>query len=411
MGLYKRCDCRGRRRERCGHPWWGSFRGQRISLGKWADCHVDSKPEAQAVLDEVRLAIRQGTFTLAGRRARPVDVLTFSQLADFYWERDGRKLKSADTLKYRLEGLKAHFADRAPGDIRAGDIEDFLAGLEQPGRFQKRHATVRERQPSTINRWRALLRRVFSWAVENDYLDRTPFNKPGVRASLVKARPENDSRDRRLSDSEFRRLMATAGPRLKPLIVVALYTGMRRGEMLKLTWSDLDAHPGWIRLRSRTTKSGRPRILPIHPDVQAVFDFLRTDAMGQPKPSAAPVFSNEVGEPVRNFREAWSGALKRAGIIGFRWHDLRHEFGSRNLECGASIIHVRDLLGHSDVKMTQRYLNLTDDNLRAQVHKLPSLTNLDDRLPSADKVSQSLHTPASAQTDALSGPSFDRRIS
>ena len=233
-------------------------------MAKWADCEIESKPDAQAVLDEVRLAIRQGEFTTGGRRARPVDALTFSQLADFYWQRDGRRLKSADTLKYRLEGLKAHFADRAPRDIRAGDIEGFLAGLEQPGRFQKRHASVRERQPSTINRWRALLRRVFSWAVENDYLERTPFNKPGVRASLVKPRPENDPRDRRLSDSEFRRLIASAGERLKPLIVVALYTGMRRGEMLQLTWSDVDSRPGWIRLRSQTTKSGACAIRP-HP--------------------------------------------------------------------------------------------------------------------------------------------------
>lgn len=168
--------------------------------------------------------------------------------------------------------------------------------------------------------------------------------------------------------------MGAASPTLKLLIVAAIQTGMRRGEMLKLTWADLDARPGWIRLRASTTKTGRERFVPIHPNVQGVIDFLRVDANGEKKPADGRVFSNEVGEPIKSFATAFRNARERDGVANFRWHDLRHEFGSRILETGGNIIEARDLLGHTDVKTTLRYLNLTDDHLKAAVNRLADTT-------------------------------------
>jgi hypothetical protein len=87
MGLYKICEHKGRVRDRCEHAWWGSFRGIRVSLTKWANRDIHTKAEAQAVLDEVRTAIRAGTFEADGRAPQAVSPLTFREFAEIYKER------------------------------------------------------------------------------------------------------------------------------------------------------------------------------------------------------------------------------------------------------------------------------------------------------------------------------------
>ena len=207
-------------------------------------------------------------------------------------------LRSADTIEYRMTTIKAHFADRPLADVRTADVEDFLAGLREPSVLGPHQKSERIRTPTTINRYRSQLVQMFNFAGQRDYLELTPFNKPGHRQTLIKADPrEKDiKRTRRLSEDEEQRLLTAAAPHLKLLITAALYTGMRRGEMLALTWEDLVERPGWIRLRGATTKSGKTRWVPVLPQVQAVFDFLRSDANGDPKPIDGAVFSNEVGE-------------------------------------------------------------------------------------------------------------------
>ena len=126
---------------------------------------------------------------------------------------------------------------------------------------------------------------------------------------------EDNSRHRRLSVDEEKRLLAEAPVHLRPLIIFASDTGLRRGEMLGLRWDDLEARPGWIRVRGETAKSRRTRWVPIGTGrLRQVLDFLRSDASGQRKPSDAAVFSNEVGEPIRYFQTAWRATLRRAGI-------------------------------------------------------------------------------------------------
>jgi integrase len=244
-----------------------------------------------------------------------------------------------------------------------------------------------------------------------DHLERTPFNKPGVRRSLIPAEAEDNKRRRRLSEAEEARLMTAAAPLLKLLITAALYSGMRRGEMLSLTWDDLDARPGWIRLRGDTTKSGKTRFVPVLPKVQAVFDFLRNDANGDQKPETCVVFSNEVGEPICDFRTAWTNALRRAEIRDYRWHDLRHEFASRLAELGVPMVQVRDLLGHASVVTTERYETQHDERLKAAVEKLaePKSEPPADEQPAG--VSQSLHTEQPGNTDHRSVPTRSALIS
>jgi len=361
-------------------------------LAKWADQDVPSKADAQAVLDTFRAAIRDYmragiqrdallTRLRAGQKAQQATAqpLTFSAFADVYLDRyvKANGLKSVATIECRMATIKAHFGDRALTDIRTADLEDFLAHLRQPMVLAPGQKTERTRRPATVNRYRSQLVQMFNWAISRDYVERSPFAKGGQ--TLIHATYEDNKRDRPLSADEEQRLLATAAPHLKLMITAALYSGMRRGEMLALTWADVTDRAGWIRLRGDTTKSGKTRWVPIHPNVQAVLDFLRTDANGDDKPADGPVFSNEVGEAAQFPKTAWQAALGRAKIRNFRWHDLRHEFAGRLTERGVPLVHVRDLLGHVSVTTTERYETQQADRLKAAMQMLPG-----DERPAAD---------------------------
>lgn len=433
MGLFKRCPHKGRNRDRCGDPWWGSFKGHRVSLAQWTNRDINTKDEAQAALDELRAAVRAAeraglhgkavrAALQAGRNGKDPgqagQALTFRAFADLYVKGYVKlnALKSEDTITYRMEILKDHFGDRPLADIRTADIEDFLADLKTPAKLGPKQKTERARRPATINRYRSQLVQMFNWAVSRDYLERTPFQK-GTK-TLIPTMREDNKRDRRLSPEAETALLNAAAPHLKLLIKAALYSGMRRGEMLALTWADLDARPGWIRLRGDTTKSGKTRWVPMHPNVQAVFDFLKTDANGEDKPADAKVFSNEVGEPICYFQTAWKAALRRANITNYRWHDLRHEFASRLAERGVPLVQVRDLLGHASVTTTERYDTQQAERLRAAVQLLNQSEKPEsdqqasdpagqagEAAPSAE-VSHSLHSRSDTTTDPASDPEF-----
>ena len=120
---------------------------------------------------------------------------------------------------------------------------------------------------------------------------------------------------------------------------------------------DLGGPRGSARLigpRGDTTKSGRTRFVPIATArLRAVLDFLRLDAAGEQKPAEAPVFSNQVGDPIRYFEGPWRSACRQAGVTDFRWHDLRHEYASQLAERGVPLSQVRDLMDHASIVTTE----------------------------------------------------------
>jgi integrase len=234
--------------------------------------------------------------------------------------------------------------------------------LKQPGLMAKNRKIARVRRPATINRYLTLLGHMFNWAVGREYLERSPFRR-GNQA-LIQHEQEDNLRHRRLSPDEEKALFAKSADHLKPLMIMALDAGLRRGEMLSLTWGDVDVRPGWLRLRGETTKSGKTRWVPISTmRLRGVLDFLGTGSDGQRMPSESAIFINAEGEPMRDFRNAWRGALKRADIKDLRWHDLRHEYASRLVERGSPLSQVRDLLGHASITTTERYDNQTPEAL------------------------------------------------
>ncbi len=380
MGLYKICDHGTAAKKRCDHAWWGSFRGQRVSLPKWTNRAIRTKEDADAALDDLKAAIRAGTFEARGLQSAPAAAppLTFRTFAETYRDRyvNAQSQTAIDSYGWRSKPLIECFGDRPLADITTADVEDFIADLKKPRRVSraKRDGTrTKEReyllQPASVNRALALLRHMFGWAVSREYLDRTPFRR-GTE-TLIKLAHEDNKRSRRLSDTEETALLATAAPHLRALIVFAVDTGARRGEMLELEWRDVDMPRGLITFRGDTTKSGKTRVVPIGTvRLKAVLDWLRIDVEGKDKSETARVLSNEVGEPINSFRTAWRAACRRAQVHGMKWHDLRHTYASRLTERGVPLSQVRDLLGHASITTTERYDNQTLEALQAAAKRL-----------------------------------------
>jgi hypothetical protein len=172
--------------------------------------------------------------------------------------------------------LKARFASRTLADIRVADIDDLVQDLKTKGR-----------KPATINRYLALLRRMLNWAVEREYLDRTPFRR-GSQA-VIKLEREHNRRSRRLTAAEEKRLLAKASPMLQAMIITALDTGMRCGELMNLRFGDVDLERQLMRVRWEIAKSKRERLIPIATTrLRALLDWLRIDAAGGQKADVHP---------------------------------------------------------------------------------------------------------------------------
>jgi integrase len=320
VGLYKLCEHKGRTRDRCDHAWWARFRHVRVSLEKWSNREIATKTEAEAVFDDLKKAVRAGTYEK--RRAEPerkTTALTFRQFADIYKERPvfAKKLAIGKTIDYRLKPTIEYFGERLLAEIRTADVEDFIADLRKL-HIAGRRKTPRVLAPASINRTIEILRHMMNWAVGREYIDRTPFRR-GTETLVRKLREDNQRR-RRIDEDEEARLLAVAPPLLRSMIIVALDTGMRQGEMLALRFTDLDFAGGLITLRGETTKSRRTRLIPIATArLRAVLKWLQLDADGERKSADALVFSDEAGEPVGRFRTAWVTAVLKAHDVAPVW--------------------------------------------------------------------------------------------
>lgn len=146
-------------------------------------------------------------------------------------------------------------------------------------------------------------------------------------------------------------------------LVVALSTGMRKDEILGLRWADVDFVKGFVRVTDAESKSGRERNILMN---ALVFETLRS--MDR---TAEYVFQNpDTGKHLRQIDGSFRTALDRAGIKGFRIHDVRHTAASRMIEAGVDIVTVSRILGHATIQMTMRYAHPTPEAMRLAVEKL-----------------------------------------
>jgi integrase len=229
------------------------------------------------------------------------------------------------------------------------------------------------------------------WAVRKGYRQ-TPF--ASADSDVIRRRKEMPRR-RRLQPGEEEAL------HVRQLVIAALETCCRQGELLSLQWGDVSLDRGEITLEAQKTKTREHRIIPISQRLRGVLEMARTGPDGKDFPATAFVFGNEVGERQLKIKRAWQTTVLKAHghqptwirkakagpgqpcgprlspesqaayrAINLHFHDLRHEAGSRLLEAGWPVHHVQHMLGHANLSQTSTYLNPTAIGLQESMRKL-----------------------------------------
>ncbi len=312
------------------------------------------KKDAEAWLGKVASTKKEGRYHDVFD-VKKETLTTFNQLADEY-VRNFRDQKCFSNLKYYLvDEYRRVFGDRRLSEISYLDLESY--------RNQRKATPTRTgkaRTLTTVNREMSVLRHIFNKAVEWEMMENNPFRK-GSRLMFK----ENNHRLRFLSDVEIKALLDACSHHLRPIVEVAILTGMRREELLGLKWEQI--RHGFIYLTE--TKSNKARQIPINDRLAQVLKELRL----KNQLKSVFVFCDNQGRRFHEVKRSFASACRRAGIEAFRFHDLRHTFASHLVMAGVSLKAVQELLGHADLKMTMRYAHLSKDHLRNAMAVLNNL--------------------------------------
>jgi integrase len=356
-------------------------RGKRITIGR---CNVIAPERARERAKDILATAQFGEDPMEERRLAKAHTLR-SFLDEVYEPWAEANLRSGPGTIARLRASFADHLDKKLADLTSWIIEKWRAGRIKDGL-----------SAATINRDLGALRASVGRAVTWGLLDTSPianikrskmdssrsprFLSAAEEARLRIALNDREERIRRERDSAnawrderqyelLRDLRAGAfADYLKPLVLVSLHTGMRRGELFALTWQSIDLEAARITVHGATAKSGTTRHLPLNSEALAVLRGWHEQAADK----GGLVFVGRDGAAFNNVRRSWEGALAGAKITRFRWHDLRHTFASKLVMAGVDLNTVRELLGHSDYKMTQRYAHLAPEHKAAAVAKLVS---------------------------------------
>jgi integrase len=176
----------------------------------------------------------------------------------------------------------------------------------------------------------------------------------------VKQLKENNERERLLSPEEFTRLLVQCPAYLKPIVKLAYHAGMRKSEILNLTWEKADLKEGFIRLRAEDTKTREPRSVPLSPDLVEMFKAMPRSL------TETKVFLRE-GKAVTSIREIFTAACKRAGIEDFTFHDFRHTAINNWRLQGHDYFRIMAASGHKTMQVFKRYNKVSENGLKALV--------------------------------------------
>lgn len=289
--------------------------------------------------------------------------------------------------RFQLGRLRSDFADYL--DRPLSTFSPFMIeGLRQKW---KKDGLAPRSINRDIQRLQSVLSRAVQWGVLNshplhglkpmkaDKTGRVRFLAAAEEAALRKALADREQqlREARIRFNTWRvargkkPLPEKAGDyldHLRPLVLLAVNTGLRRGELLGLTWSNVNLSGKLLTVTAATAKSGHTRRIPLNTEALATLTAWNER---QGKSSAdAVVFPGHDGKPMKRIDTAWATLVKAAGLKNFRLHDCRHHFASKLVQAGVDLYIVKELLGHSEIAMTEKYSHLAPDNLRAAVEKV-----------------------------------------
>ena len=258
-------------------------------------------------------------------------------------------------LELYLDRALEHFGDRELHSITYADVAEFkqkLAALPVV-RGKGETLTRKPRSMSDINHHLKRVRRLFMVAIENGWLTENPFRRG---AALVVESAEVE-RTRVLSANEETRLLSKCVGRrkhLRPVIIFAIETGMRRGEIQTLKWSSVDLSKRFAKVESHNSKTLKSRLVPLSARAAEVLALAWQNST---KRQNAAVFGSY------DFKRAFNGARDDAGLKDVHFHDLRHTAKTRMLEKGISPPLVMKISGHSQMKTFMRYVNQSEASI------------------------------------------------
>ena len=287
----------------------------------------------------------EGKVQLQQSLGKPVvEKVTFLQVADLYMKQYTGKDPNITT---RLNYWSKQFSNTPMESITDLMVDEGLINLSN------------RITGSTINRYKSALSSAFIFFIRHPKYKRLGLSNP-VRKDVISTFPENPAKERFLSDKEQTNLLQACKEshweKLYLLVLMAITTGARRGELLGLKWSDID-FPNRLAIL-HTSKNGKPRLLPLTtPVINELNQFRQISNSLVFRNTVVTNKPNDVEKPYE-IRKPYIKALTMAGIKNCRFHDLRHTAASNLAKNGASLLEIAEVLGHSNTTITKRYAHL-----------------------------------------------------
>jgi integrase len=360
---------------------WGQ--SGRVTLKPaWPSTQLDAaRAKARQALVDVDKTGQPSNYKPKAGSGATVEIKTFS---NFLTKRYAAMIADRKAHAATMANLETAFDDllRKPlHAISSWDIEKFKSRRLNQGKA-----------PATVNRDLDRMRAALNAAVKLGLIERNPVvsvtrcKVDNKRVRFLSADEEKRLRKALLDrEKERRRQRKSANSRLKqrkleprpmwpddgftdhlaPLVLLALNSGLRRGELLGLTWENVDLERKQLTVAASTSKSQRTRHLPLNTEALDVLTKWKKQGAG-----TGLVFRNADGEQFTHTKRSWESLVEAAELKNFRFHDLRHHFASRLAMSGVDLYAVQQLLGHSDSSLTQRYAHLSPGHLADAVAKL-----------------------------------------
>ncbi len=348
--------------------WWiGSYRDSarrrrehRLSRNEREARKTLAALEGQAILDR-RLGIR------------PLNIVRFSEFVETF----------ISHAKVNVPRSWERYEDSAVNLLGFFGNEIDLTAIDPKGIEGFKAYRVQSVKPSTVNRDLQVLKRMFNLAIAWGNARENPVK-------LVKFFKEPTGRVKYLTCEQYEKVLEACRPHLRPLIVAAVHTGLRLGNLLRLRWCDVDFENGYANILK--TKNDVPRHLALNNNVIEALLPIKLK-------NKEWVFTNEEGEhlPSRTAQWQFGQALEACGIQEFRFHDLRHTCASWLAMAGENQEVIKEILGHKDIRMTDRYTHLMPGRTKTAVKKL------DRFLKSARRGKRILGIPESGPPGAENG--------
>lgn len=298
---------------------------------------IGPKGLAKTEYERQRVRARREGFCPTQERNKPRPT-QFQNMAEEYlrWAKVNHRGYQAD--QSRMSRLVAAFKGKTLDEITIKDVEALKAEL------------AAKLSPASVNRHLALLQHLFTLAIQWRKVTENPVKS-------VRPFKENNARVRYLTPDEEARLFQACPDRYKPLVTVALHTGLRKGELLGLVWRDVDFEAGVLTVER--SKHGEAKRLPMNSRVAETLRAL-------PRTSAH-VFPPEQYQWIS---QTFPAIVRKANIEDFHLHDLRHTFASKLAMAGVDMLTIKELGGWKTLGMVTRYAHLSPDHKRAAVERL-----------------------------------------